>query len=326
MIVSGIEKYFRVSYDNEAEIEQVVKDYAEYLFGSSILLVPKSKITTNGGTGTIPDGFVIDVESEEWFMVEAELACHGTWQHIAPQISKQLAAVDSPTTRDKILKIALDLVRSDKKAENVFADLGISHLDIHGKLHTILKKPPTIAIPIDSVPADLQSWAKTLKFTVKIWAIEKYRSSNGKIIYSVPDENVPTITTGSSKGVSTSTIAARWSQPYQDVILAGLLSEGQKVFLEYGPRGKQKKIFEGIIRKDGVEVEGKIMSLSAAAVYCIQRTGSKRETANGWIMWKTETGVYLNDFYNKIYSNGESVEVPLDLDAQLCGEEQKQSI
>lgn len=305
MIVSGTEKYFRASYDNEAEIEQVVKDYAEHLFGSSILMVPKSKITTIGGAGTIPDGFVIDVESEEWFMVEAELACHGTWQHIAPQVSKQLAAVDSPTTRDTILKIALDLVKSDKAAENVFAELGISQLDIHGKLHTILKKPPTIAIPIDSVPADLQAWTKTLKFTVKIWTIEKYCSVNGKIIYSMPDENAPTITTGSLKGVSTSTVIARWSQPYQDVMQAGLINEGQKVLLEYGPRGKQKKFFEGVIRKDGVEVEGKVMSLSAAAVYCIQKAGSKRETANGWIMWKTENGTYLSDYYNKVYSGGD---------------------
>ncbi len=125
MIVSGSEKYFRAPFNDEAEIEKVVKDYAQYLFGSSILLVPKAKITTMGGTGTIPDGFVVDVESEEWFMVEAELASHGTWQHIAPQISKQLAAVDSQSTRDSILKITLDLVKCDQAAADVFADLGI---------------------------------------------------------------------------------------------------------------------------------------------------------------------------------------------------------
>lgn len=100
MIVHESEKYFRVAFKDEAEIEKVVKDYAKYLFGSSILFLPKSKISTLGGAGSIPDGFVIDVESEEWFMVEAELASHGTWQHIAPQISRQLAATDSQSTRE----------------------------------------------------------------------------------------------------------------------------------------------------------------------------------------------------------------------------------
>jgi hypothetical protein len=303
MIVAGANRYFRAPFNDEAEIETVVKDYAEYLFGSSIVFIPKSKITTMGGTGTIPDGFVIDVESEEWFMVEAELASHGTWQHIAPQISKQLAAVDSQATRDSILDIALDLVKSDKDAAGVFADLDIAQLDIHGKLRTILRKSPTIAIPIDGVPSDLQAWARTLKFKVKIWVIEKYQSLDGtSILYSVPDENVPTITTSTNKGQPTSTIAARWSQPYQDVMQAGFIHEGQKVLLEYGPRGKQKRVFEGVLRKEGVEVDGKVMSLSTSAVYCIQKAGSKRETANGWIMWKTEDGTYLNEFYSEVYA------------------------
>ncbi len=302
MIVSGAKKYFRTPFNREEEIENVVTDYAEYLFGSSIILIPKSKITTAGGAGTIPDGFVVDVETEKWFVVEAELASHGTWQHIAPQISKQLAAVDSQATRDSILHTALDLVKSDPKTAAVFADLNIPQLDIHGKLQNILKKSPMIAIPIDSVPADLLAWTKSLKFDVKIWVIEKYQSlEDSSILYSVPDENVPTITTSTSKGQIT-LVSARLSQPYEDVMQAGLIHEGQTVLLEYGPQGKPKKEFKGVLRKEGVEVDGKVMSLSAAAVYCIQKTGSKRPTANGWIMWKTTDGTYLNDFYDQVYA------------------------
>ena len=314
MIVSASEKYFRTPFVDEAEIEKVVKDYAEYLFGSSILFLPKSKIRTVGGAGTIPDGFVVDVESEEWFMVEAELASHGTWQHIAPQVSRPLTAVDSQATRETILRVTLDLVKNDSGAADVFSDLGISQLDIHGKLQAILKKAPTVAIPIDGVPSDLQSWARTLKFDVKIWVIEKYQSLDGKtIFYSIPDENVPTIATGMRHGQSTSTAVARWSQPYQEVMQAGLIKEGQKVLLEYGPRGKPKQTFEGFLRKEGVEIEGKVMSLSAAAVYCIRQAGSPRETANGWLMWKTEDGTYLNEFYNRVYSDNQQ-EAPAKID------------
>jgi hypothetical protein len=304
MIVRGSDKYFRVPFSDEREIEKVVKDYAEYLFGSSILFLPKSKINTIGGTGTIPDGFVIDVESEEWFMVEAELASHGTWQHIAPQVSKQLAATDSQATRESLLKVCLELVKKDKAAAGIFAELNIPQLEIHGKLQVIFAKPPTIAIPIDGVPPDLQSWVKTLKFPVKIWLIEKYQSLDGKtVFYSIPDENVPTLTTQTVKGEPLSTLFNRLSQPYQDVLQSGLIKAGQTVLLDYGPRGKPKKQWQGILRKDGVEVDGKIMSLSAAAVYCIQQAGSQRATANGWIMWKTEEGTYLSEFYNKIFSS-----------------------
>ncbi len=63
MIVHDSDKYFRAPFTNECEIEKVVKDYAEYLFGSSILFLPKPKINTLGGISTIPDGLIIDVES-----------------------------------------------------------------------------------------------------------------------------------------------------------------------------------------------------------------------------------------------------------------------
>jgi hypothetical protein len=139
---------------------------------------------------------------------------------------------------------------------------------------------------------------------VKIWLIEKYQSSDGgEVFYSIPDENVPTITTQMSKGESISTVINRYSQPYQEVMQAGLIKEGWKVILEYGPRGEKKKKWEGILRKEGVELEGKVMSLSAAAVFCIKQAGSKRETANGWVMWKTEDGIFLNEFYNQFYSS-----------------------
>jgi hypothetical protein len=304
MIVHGSEKYFRAPFSDEGEIEKVVKDYAEYLFGSSILFLPKSRINTIGGAGTIPDGFVIDVESGEWFMVEAELAAHGTWQHIAPQVSRQLTATDSQATRESLLKVCLEIVKKDKTAAGIFADLDIPQLEIHGKLQTILAKPPTIAIPIDGIPPDLQSWVKTLKFPVKIWLIEKYQSIDGKtVFYSIPDENVPTLTTQTAKGETLSTLFNRLSQPYQDVLQSGLIKEGQTVLLDYGPRGKPKKQWKGVLRKDGVEIDGKVMSLSAAAVYCIQHAGSQRGTANGWIMWKTEDGTYLSEFYNKVFSS-----------------------
>ena len=61
-------------------------------------------------------------------------------------------------------------------------------------------------------------------------------------------------------------------------------------------------MFEGVLRKEGVELDGKGMSLSAAAVYCMQRAGSQRDTADGWIMWKTEDGTSLSEFYNQFYS------------------------
>jgi len=54
------------------------------------------------------------------------------------------------------------------------------------------------------------------------------------------------------------------------------------------------------VKKEGIEVDGNVYSPSYAAVYCIQKAGSPRKTANGWIMWKTKEGEYLDDLYKQI--------------------------
>jgi hypothetical protein len=73
----------------------------------------------------------------------------------------------------------------------------------------------------------------------------------------------------------------------------------QQVILEYGPRGSQRRRFQGTIRPDGIEIDGEVYSPSYSAVLCMQRAGSQRRTANGWVMWKTEQGEYLDALYTR---------------------------
>ena len=309
MLINDCEQYIKAPFENEAEIDLVVQKYSELLFGSTSIYLPQTRITTAGGRGTIPDAIVIDVQSEEWYVVEAERATHGTWEHIAPQISKQLAAVGWPDTRELILKLALELIRTKPTLAEIFEEIGIDKLQVHGKLQSILSKLPTIAIPIDRVPKDLTEWVQTLKNNTKIWVIEKYISTTDppRVLYSIPDENLPTIATTATSGGLLSTIRTTGSQPYQELLDAGLISDGQILFLEYGPRGGQRKTYPGTVRKEGIEVDGAVYAPSPAAVRCIQKAGSQRKTANGWIMWKTQAGEYLNNLYAKLNGGGQDL-------------------
>ena len=313
MLINDSQQFIRTPFDNEAEIEKVVQKYAEYLFGSSIIYLPQTKISTLGGKNTVPDAIVIDVQTEEWFVVEAERASHGTWEHIAPQVSRQLAAVESIKTHELILQIALNLIKQSKKLRELFKDLGIDELAVHGRMNKILQKKPTIAIPIDGIPKDLKEWARTLRNTVKIWMIEKYVhiGNSNVVLYSIPDENVPTVTTDPGTGNDSPPVAtSTGSQLFQELLDAFPSLEDQHVFLNYGPLGKPKQTFEGTIKKEGIEVDNKVYSPSYAAVYCIQKAGSPRKTANGWTMWKTKEGKYLNDLYKEISNKAhESVAV-----------------
>jgi hypothetical protein len=317
MLINDSQQFIRMPFDSEAEIEGVVQKYAERLFGSSIIYLPQTKISTLGGKNTVPDAIVIDVESEEWYVVEAERAAHGTWEHIAPQVSRQLAAVGSNKTRDLILQISLNLIAQQAALRALFQDLGIGELEVHGRVQGILRRAPTIAIPIDGIPKDIKEWAQTLKNDVKIWVIEKYVpvKGAGAVLYSIPDENLPTISTSPAAGTGFPTVTTTGSQPYQELLNAFPELEGNEVSLQYGPKGKPKQTFHGTVKKEGIEVDGKVYSPSYAAVYCIQKAGSPRKTANGWLMWKTKEGKFLNELYQQIGEAQDEFEAAATADA-----------
>jgi hypothetical protein len=318
MLVNEDARYAKASFDNEQEIEDVVQKYAQLLFGSTIIFLPKAKLSTIGGHGTVPDGFVIDVLAGEWFIVEAERAAHGVWEHIVPQVSKQIVASESPENRQIILKLIFNILKEEEHWKEVFAELGIRELEISEKLRQILDKPPTIAIPIDEIPNDLQVWASTLKNTVKIWLIEKYVSltSPQDILYSLPEEGAPTITTKSIKGHSVSTTNFTGSQPFQDLIEERLLNIGQVLTMEYGPRGRQRQSFTGVVQREGIEVDGQIFAPSPAAEYCMRQAGNNQPNANGWINWKTEDGTLLSKLRDRLMPSKNLID-SLDLEPEI---------
>jgi hypothetical protein len=304
VLVGSADSYIKSPFVDEAEIERVVQTYAEQLFGSSIVYIPQARIRTIGGRGTVPDAIVIDVEANEWYVVEAERAIHGTWEHIAPQVSRQLAAVGATHTAETLIQLALAQIRESAQLRDMFRDVGIGELEVHGRLQSILRKAPTIAIPIDGIPKDLAEWAQTLRNQVKIWVIEKYVSATdaGRILYSLPDENLPTLSTISATPGAVREVVTTGSQPFAELLSGMPELLGQTLHMEYGPRGGQRQTFEGIIRPEGIEVDGAVSSPSQAAVRCIQKAGSPRKTANGWVVWKTASGDYLTDLYQRLRS------------------------
>jgi len=291
--------YSRVAFDSEAEIERIVLDNFKKIFGDYALLLPKTKISTLGGTGTIPDGIVVDFEDEEWSIIEVELAAHGTWQHIAPQISKQLTATIANGAKAKIIDLCLAMIGSDSELQDSLEELGIKLIDIHGKLNAILDKKPEVALPIDDIPADLDQWAQTLTYTVKLWKVEKYIDADGNVLYTMPDDAIPNLVSG-VKPTGMALAGASSGSLLSSVLAAGLLAEGDRLHFRYGPKGKPKTPFEGIVRKGGVEVDGQVYSPSIAAIRCINKVNPSRTTANGWTTWKTPNGKLIIELLKQV--------------------------
>jgi len=87
------------------------------------IFLPKKLIKTSEGSGTIPDGFAIDLEAKIWYLMEAELAKHSVWSHIAPQVSKQVIASSQHESRKKIIELAIVQYEQEETTQEKFKDL-----------------------------------------------------------------------------------------------------------------------------------------------------------------------------------------------------------
>jgi hypothetical protein len=289
-------KFIEAAFDSEEELERVVIDNSEYLFGPSSLYFPKTLIRTKDGFGTIPDGFVIDLAARRWFVVEAELGKHSVWSHIAPQVAKQIIAAMNAASRQLLIDLIVERVRDDPTAMEKFAEEGIEVINIRRVLGQILEGNPIVGMPIDAISNDLREWASTLKVSVKLWIVRKHVEFGHPehVLYEIPEEFRPALDTEEEAADSSS--VTRYDVTLSDLIQSRLLRDGEKLVMGWKPRNGDKRVFEGLVRAGGeIEVLGKpFTSPSYAAVYALQSAGSNRSTENGWVKWKTEGGVLLS--------------------------------
>ncbi|MCB1315161.1 MAG: hypothetical protein KDK27_04360, partial [Leptospiraceae bacterium] len=196
MLIFGERHFLETEFDNESEIEAIVFKKYEYLFGPGSFVIPRAKIKTEQGSASIPDGFIIDLETKNWYVVEVELIRHGVWTHIAPQVSKQLIASQQDLSRKLLIEVAVNLYKENESIRRIFEDEQIPDIDVRRILADIMEKPPIIGIPIDRVTSDLRQWAESLRVQVKLWSVKKYQLLDGReTIYEFPGEFRPILDT-----------------------------------------------------------------------------------------------------------------------------------
>ncbi len=306
MLVIDERKFVLTKFDSEDELERVVIANAEYIFGPSSIYFPKSLIRTSDGAGTIPDGYVIDLDGRRWYIVEAEVSQHSVWNHIAPQVAKQIIAANNPVTKQQLIEIAIDRVRDDENLQDKFSEQGIEPIDFRRVLGEILATKPIIGMPIDAVKNDLREWAATLKVDVRLWIVQKYVEFNNpdNVAYEIPEEFRPVLDTAPDE--TTTQQIARYDVSISDLIDAESLAVGQRLLMPYKPRNGEQKTYEAFVMEDGsLQVLGRSFSSpSYAAVFGIQDAGSSRSTVNGWTAWRLENGSTLADIRDELLANG----------------------
>lgn len=164
LLIDGV-KYELWTPPNEDEFERVVKEHVRDIFGEkSIYLDIKQRLKSVSGIGSIWDGCAIVFgDSPQWHIIEAELSCHLTYEHIIAQIGKFIGGINNNITQKKIVDAIHDeLTRDDFLRLRLRKT--IEPTEIYKFLADLISTQPVITIIIEKETDELREAIKTLHY------------------------------------------------------------------------------------------------------------------------------------------------------------------
>lgn len=175
VVILDDQVYSPYAYKREEELEKLAVEHAEKLFGKNThFFNVKRKIVSKSGIGSTPDGYLVDLTNDKFFIIEVELSSHDIVHHVMNQLSRFKLAMGNSETRYDLAKFLASTV---KKGENV------SDMDY---LARIIEQEVGIFIIIDSVSEQLTEVVEHLAkdgTDVRAIPFETYTNSRNQPIH-----------------------------------------------------------------------------------------------------------------------------------------------
>ncbi len=183
------DSYRPTEYKDEAELEEVILDLKERLFGPDrVYLDVKRKIGRRGGQRNIPDGYLIDLRGSrpQLYVVENELARHDPLRHIAVQILQFSLSFESDQLLVKsILMDALNVAVDERRKCEDYVNGNPAYRNLDHLLESLVVESGFRALVIiDSVPEDLEKvLIERFRFPVEVIYLTPYERDDGSRAY-----------------------------------------------------------------------------------------------------------------------------------------------
>lgn len=176
----GDNRFQKVKFSNEDELEQAVKEHAEDIFGKKSLYIDikkRVKLRKNSFI-SIPDGYVIDFRNApQLWVVENELSTHDSFKHIGIQLLKFAAQFSEGSFRIK--ELLLNAINESKELKEKAKSLvkKSEFINISEALDfAVYKNEFGFVIVIDEITDDLSSVTRELAKQPELIQIQKFAS------------------------------------------------------------------------------------------------------------------------------------------------------
>lgn len=193
-IIYNGKRFLESKYENEKQFEDEVVAQSKLFFGkNSIFINAKKKIDSKSLGATVPDGFFFDFSDPldpQLYLVEIELAEHGFFKHIFPQITKFFAFFKNTSLQKSLVDKLFHIIQTDEPLKTEFKK-HLKHVEIHKFLSDMVESSQNILLiadrPINEMQEIRYTYTDTWDKLVRYLEIKKF-SCEGEVLYLVnPD-------------------------------------------------------------------------------------------------------------------------------------------
>lgn len=309
LLIDGV-KYVEWTPPTEDELEQMVKEHAQGIFGeNSIYLDIKHKLTSRAGVGSIPDGYVITFDkSAEWHIVEVELSSHQLYEHVVPQVSRFVAGIANPATRNQIVSTIYSEINGNDYLK-IRLRQAIGSDEIYKFVSELIARSPCVTIVIEKKTPELDDAINAINCPEKkVVEFRTFRRQNAETVHAhlfepigqprlkaQPQLTIPT----EEKQKKESQTAGRVT--FEELVTAGLLKDGEVLYF-YNTRlfKDERATVVADQNKLRYESDGNMYSPSRLAEVLFDKYNFNYVALRGPNYWITEGGKLLVDLQEKV--------------------------
>lgn len=290
LLIDGA-KYLETPPKDEDELEKMVEEHAQDIFGEDSLYFDKKyKLKSLAGVGSIPDGFAITFGSaQQWHIVEVELSSHDPYSHVTPQIDKFLNGINNQNTINGLINELYSIINNNVFYKQRLKD-ALGSREIHDYLSQLIHNSPIITVIIEKENSVLIEALKRYP-KKKIVEFRTFKRENAEAVHAHLFEPINPINQLSSTKVQSVNSAMRElvNEPVlkrnnlgvslNELLAAKIIHVNQEIYGEYkGITYKGKILVNGRVWVN--ELNKEFNSLSGAAVEL-----KKGQSEDGWRWW-----------------------------------------
>jgi hypothetical protein len=165
LLIDGVKYELWTPKKEVEEFHPLVKEHYREIFGRNSIFIEGSKLESESGKGSVPDGFVVTLgEVSQWHIVEMELSTHQLYDHIVNQVGRFIGGVKNTVTQKKIIEAIYRHIQENKQRKAEFEET-IGSGEIYKLLTDIISKSPVLTIIIEKRTLELDEAIDLLKYS-----------------------------------------------------------------------------------------------------------------------------------------------------------------